>query len=184
MWGHRISGRMNLILGAGPQFTQFSATGGGLHISAAGRALLDYQFTKTTFHASYVHFITSGSGFFAGADSDIVRVSAWRPLRRRWDGFTDIGYSRNSRELPETCVISSTGETCPGVSANVYKYAFAGAGMSRNFGRQFRAYFSYQFNYLTFDNSFCGATGDCNRISQRHVGTIGLDWTPRPWRID
>lgn len=184
MWGHRISGRMDLILGAGPQFTQISEANEGLNISAAGRATLLYQFPKTTFHASYAHYITSGSGFFAGAKSDIVRVSALRPLGRRWDGFTDIGYSRNSRVLPNTCILTATGEECPGVTANVYKFAFAGAGMSRNFGRQLRAFFSYQFNYLTFDGSLCGTTGPCNRISQRHVGTFGLDWTPRPWRID
>jgi hypothetical protein len=184
MWGHRISGRMNLLLAAGPQFTDFSETGGGLHISAAGRALLQYQFPKTTFHASYARFITGGSGFFAGARSDIVRVSALRPLSRRWNGFADIGYSRNSRELPTACIVSISGQLCPGVSANVYKYAFAGGGMARNFGREFRVFFSYQYNYLTFDSSFCGATGPCNRISQRQVGTVGLDWNLRPIRID
>jgi hypothetical protein len=184
MWGHRISGRMNFIIGVGPQFTQSDVPGYGLHISAAGRAQLQYQFPKVILHLTYAHFITTGSGFFAGASTDLARLSASRPLGRRWEGFTDIGYSRNSRVLPTTCFVTASGAPCPGVAANVYNFGFAGAGMSRNFGREFKAFVSYQFNYLSFDSSFCGTTGPCNRISQRQVGTIGLDWTPRPLRID
>jgi hypothetical protein len=56
--------------------------------------------------------------------------------------------------------------------------------MRKQIGRTLRVYGSYQFNDLLFDNSFCQSTTPCNRISQRHVGTIGLDWTPRPMRLD
>jgi hypothetical protein len=37
---------------------------------------------------------------------------------------------------------------------------------------------------LAFDHTYCGGVAVCSRISNRHVGTIGLDWTPRPIRID
>jgi hypothetical protein len=180
MWGHRISGRMDFLIGAGPQFTELNFEGvEDLRISAAGKASLRYMFPKLYLDLSYSHYITSGSGFFGGAESDIVRLSANRPITRTWSGFTDIGYSRNSRELPLTCL------GCFGLEANVYKYGFAGAGVRRNFGREFRVFASYQFNYLSLDSSYCGSDGlPCNRISQRHVGTIGLDWTPRPIRID
>jgi len=57
-------------------------------------------------------------------------------------------------------------------------------GVRRNFGRTFKIFASYQFNDLAFDNSYCGTTGSCSRISQRHTGSFGLDWTPRPIRLD
>ncbi len=206
MWGHRISGRMDLLIGAGPQFVQLdhvlslvseptsadsslscvpapsqqdplaeNCPSNDLRISAAGRARLRYQFPKTSLTASYEHYLTAGSGFFAGAETDIAHVVATRPLGRVWTVFTDIGYSRNSRVL---------GSSDEGVSANVYQYGFAGLGVHRMFGRNFHAFASYQFNEVAFDSSFCGSSGACNRISQRHVGTIGFDWTPRPIRLD
>lgn len=227
LWGHRISGRMDFLISAGPQITLINdlptvvnsapppsllpqcipeATQTGfalvcpendLRISAAGRASLRYRFKTASLDLSYDHYITSGSGFFAGAESDIARLDVLKPLGRVWTAFSDIGYSRNSRvsslsaqEL-STCSSPTSGSSstlppCPGTSANVYSYGFIGGGVHRNIGREFTVFASYQFNYLTFDSNFCSATtpGPCNRTSQRNVGTIGLDWTPRPIRID
>jgi hypothetical protein len=210
MWGHRISGRMDFLIGVGPQFTEinnlptptvpnpeninnpscqvvdltFECLTNDLRIGAAGRTSLRYRLSKGTLELAYQHYLTAGSGFFEGAESDIASLSATRPLSRIWSIYTDIGYARNSRVLPLTCPSTST--TCPGVSANVYRYEFAGLGVQRMFGRHFHAYASYQFNYLDFDSSYCQSTnpGPCSRISQRHVGTIGLDWIPRPIRLD
>ena len=221
MWGHRISGRMDFVIGAGPQFTQinglltvvtnpnpttdtippcfisssfqFVCPRNDLRISAAGRASLRYRFKKANMALSYDHYITSGSGFFAGAKSDIARANVEQPLGRIWTVYSDIGYSRNSREGALTtqqsaaCTPTSQNPSppaCPGVVANTYSFDYAGAGMRRKLGRTLQFYAGYQFNYLTFDSSFCGTTGACSRISQRHVGTIGLDWIPRPIRID
>jgi hypothetical protein len=221
MWGHRISGRMDFMISAGPQITvidnlptvipnpnpvtdpippceispsfQVVCNRNDLRLSAAGRASLRYRFEKASMALSYDHFITSGSGFFAGATSDIARLSYERPLGRIWTVFSDIGYSRNSRvgsltvEEQTACTATTLNPNppaCPGVVANVYSFDYAGAGARRKFGRAFQFYASYQFNYLTFDSSFCGTGAACSRISQRHAGTIGLDWTPRPIRLD
>jgi|SRR5580658_99658 hypothetical protein len=209
MWGHRVSGRMDLLIGAGPQFTEInnypvvvanptpsdtippcSVSSGlllvcptnDLRIGAAGRASLRYRFPKFSMSLVYQHYLTSGSGFFEGAESDIVNLTANRHLGRLWSAYTDIGYSRNSRVLPLTCTTAN----CPGVSANVYQYEFLGVGVHRMFGRNFHAFASYQFNYLEFDASYCQTStpGPCSRVSPRSVGTIGLDWIPRPIRID
>jgi hypothetical protein len=193
MWGHRISGRMDFLISAGPQFTQINnldtvvGPENDLRIGAAGRVSLRYRFPRLVLELSYQHYLTTGSGFFAGAESDIVRLTASHPLTRVWTLDTDIGYSRNSRVLPVTC---PEGQTCPGVSADIYQYGFAGFSVHRMFGRNYRVYASYQFNGLEFDNSYCTAAtagetgGPCNRTSQRHIGTIGFDWTPRPIRLD
>jgi hypothetical protein len=211
MWGHRISGRMDLLISVGPQFTQINnlfapvsslpANPGAcelvgtfpdlvpecptsdLRISAAGRASLRYQFPKVRVSLTYDHYLSSGSGFFYGSETDIVRLAASRQLGRVWAAFSDIGYTRNARVLPFVCPADET--NCPGVSANTYQYIYAGFGVHRRLGRNFHAVISYQFNNLIFDGSYCQATiGPCNRISQQNVGTVGLDWTPRPIRLD
>jgi len=216
MYGHRISGRMDLLIGAGPQIT-FIDTGqevcSNLSLSAsacvppyveipiaykdtrigvAGQARLRYRFPRTSLDLSYLRFVTNGSGLFAGAQTDIARLSVERPLNRVWDGFADMGYSRNGRVQPLTpqqmseCGSSSQSSTaaCPVNDATVYSYGFAGVGVHRAFGHSFHGFASYQFNELSFNNSFCVSGTPCNRIGNRSVISVGLDWTPRPIRID
>lgn len=221
MIGRRISGRMDLLLGAGPQFTNIDlpctivdVLEGNSHcrqtpslaivgsipqtkLGVAAIARLRYRFTKTDVSLNYERYETSGSGLFAGAQSDIVRFSANRPLSRVWSAFGDIGYARNARLQPlsaqqtATCVPGVPGQpnnsglpTCPGVDANTYSYGFVGGGLHRAFGHNFHGFMSYQFNELAFDHSYCGGLQACSRISNRQLITFGLDWTPRPIRID
>jgi hypothetical protein len=219
MYGHRISGRMDFLIAAGPQFTRLSIactivevlagnpnctlspTGtvqGSIPdtiIGLAGRARLRYNFARSSLDLTAERFETSGSGLFAGAETTLARLTYDRSLTRVWNAFADIGYSRNSRlqalsaAQQAECVYpgqsNPTGlPPCPGINADNYNYGFAGIGVHRAFGRAFHAYLSYQFNELSFDNSFCGGLPACNRISNREVVTFGLDWTPRPIRID
>jgi hypothetical protein len=218
MYGHRISGRMDLLVGAGPQITLTdtqsavcsdptvplllctvlgdtlgSATIKNTKLGMAAQARLRYQFPRTSLDLTYQRFETSGSGLFAGAQSDIVRLIADRPISRVWSAFGDIGYSRNGRVQPltEQQVVACTGfqnspspkTACPANDATSYTYGFVGGGLHRPFGRNFHVFVSYQFNELAFDRSFCGV-GTCNHIGNRSVATFGLDWTPRPIRID
>jgi hypothetical protein len=212
MYGHRVSGRMDLLMGAGPQFTRIGTActvvdaliglppctldQNGLpvgsipntRIGVAAQARLRYRFTRTSLDLSYRRFETSGSGLFAGTQSDIVRLGATRPLSRVWSVFTDIGFSHNDRlqslSAAQAATCQGPPNTCPGVDANSFFSGFAGAGVHRAFGRSLHGYASYQFNELAFDHSYCGGLSACNRISNRSVLTFGLDWTPRPIRID
>jgi hypothetical protein len=140
---------------------------------------LQYRFPKTTVLLSYQRFNTSGSGVYAGALTDTVHADAKRPLSRIWDVFGDLGYSKNRQ-------LQLAGST---VNATKFSYSYAGVGLHRHFGPNLTGFVSYQFNYLTFDSA-CPvpvaptSTVACSRISQRQVGTIGLDWTPRPIRLD
>jgi hypothetical protein len=189
-YGHRISGRMDFTIAAGPEIVQLSActaefglcvyntTYADTRLGVVGRALLRYRFPKTSLELMYLRMTTNGSGFFAGAQTDLARAQLNRPLSRTWSGFVDLGYTRNSRIEPVGF---------GAINANTYTYGFAGLGVHRMLGRNFHAFASYQFNELSFDQSYCAsiaAGGSCSRISQRQVGTIGLDWTPRPIRID
>ncbi len=187
MYGHRISGRMDFLISAGPQFTHISSVVtlfGFLqlpveanNIGVAGRAILRYRFPKTNLSASFQRFETAGSGLFAGAESNIARVGVTRPMGRVWDLFSDIGYTKNTR----------LEYAASAVNARSFSYGFAGVGVHRNVGRSFRLFASYQFNELGFDTS-CPVPGTsgagCGHLSQRQVGTVGVDWTLRPIRLD
>lgn len=176
LYGHRISGRMDLVLGGGPQITEIATPGAPTtsSVSASGRAELRYRFPQTSLTAGYSHYNSSGSGFYGGAKTDLVRVDASRPFGRNYTGTLDVGYTHNVRIIPFT-----TGSV-PGQS---FGYAYVGGSLHRRFGRDFSGFVSYQWNTLQFDTSFC-TTGSCNRISNRQVALIGFDWTPHPIRLD
>jgi hypothetical protein len=221
MYGHRVSGRMDFLISAGPQFTHISAnptictvsgievpppptgctTNNGLtlvtlhengnHIGAAGRIALHYRFEKTSVSLSFQRWNTNGNGVFAGSLSNIAHLDIQRRLTRVWDLFSDFGYSKSDR-------LQQPGST---VNASALSYGFAGAGLHRQIGRSLRAFVSYQFNALGFNTDLCppgtalsGSTCETpfggvsptpvNSLSRRQVGSIGLDWTPRPIRLD
>jgi hypothetical protein len=177
MYGRRVSGRMDLVLGAGPQWTRIQdpLSGTVSHLSGSGLASLRYKFKRAAAAVSYERFNTSGSGFYAGAESDVVRINLARSFWRRYNANAEIGYSRNKRL--ETSLL--------GVDSNSYQYVFAGFAVRRQFGYNWGAFLSYQFNDQILDSTCTVGGLPCgNRISVRHVLTIGLDWHFRPIRID
>lgn len=215
--GKRISGRMDLQIGVGPQITLIDAQGAvcsdpliplllclssgdtigsttvkDTRLGAAGRAQLHYKFPVTSLKLSYQRLLTSGSGLFAGAQSDVGVFSIERPLSRVWGSNLDIGVAHNSRVQPLTpkqvmdCAGPGTSPSsaCPANNATTYIFGFAEVAVHRSFGREFRGFASYRFNQLAFDSSFCATPEGCSRISNRNLFTVGLNWTPKPMRID
>jgi hypothetical protein len=181
MYGHRITSRMDLVLGAGPQVTIINNSpifgGSSQTITAAAHASLRYRFPRTSLSLSYDRYNTSGSGYFLGALSDTVRFSVFRPLGRVWTAGADVGYSRNEQIEPGLVA----GIIPPTTTS--FQYVYAGAILQRPLGHHFDFFLSYQFDDLLFDSTFCVA-GSCNTRSQRHVGAIGLNWHSRPYRLD
>jgi hypothetical protein len=204
MYGHRISGRMNFTIAAGPQFTHIDAQAtvcslgsdvpsslcsifGGTfvnvlqtanRIGAAGRLLLSYKFPKTYLNLTFQRYDASGAGIFAGSLSNVARLDVQRPLTRVWNVFSDIGYSKNDQ-------LQLAGSTLGG---RAFTSGFAGVGLHRQFGRSLRGFVSYQFNDF-FTNASCPlpgslSTAPCSNTSRRQVGSIGVDWAPRPIRLD
>jgi hypothetical protein len=204
IYGHRISGRMDFVISAGPQFTHISAnepvcTLLGLplnlpqcpppavvlvfveaanHLGVAGRVSLRYRFPKTSLSLSYQRYDTNGSGIFAGSESNIAALDVQRPLSRVWNIFSDFGYSKNVQ-------LQLAGSA---VNASAFTEGYAGVGLHRQFGRNLRGFVSYQFNDLFFNTacpvSLSTSTAGCSNTSHRQVGSIGLDWTPRPIRLN
>ncbi len=175
-WSHTISGKMSLILGAGPQRLLIELPGlpDVTHWSTTGRAVLRYRFTRTSLAATYEKFTSEGSGFFAGADTQAARLGLTRPLARTWEVYLDVGYSHNKRLQPQ-----GTG----GTAGDTFDHGFARALLRKHLGRTYSAFAAYRFNDLSFDNSFCQGV-ICSRSTERHMATIGVEWHPRPTRID
>jgi len=176
VYGHRLNGRMDFIAGAGPQFTRIESSQfpSSTRISASGNLKLRYRFSHASMQLEYRHYNTNGSGYFLGAASDVASLSALRSLGRVWELNSDAGFASNKRLEPVGVVVPATSD----------QYLFAGGAVHRHIGRHYRMFMSYQFNRFSFNSTVCDGTGDCGRISNRHVGTLGFEWYPRPVRLD
>lgn len=180
MYGHRISGRMDFLVGAGPQVTLINNSplfgGSSNRVTVSARAALRYRFPRTSMGIYFDRYDSTGSGYFAGAVSDVVRFSVSRPLTRKWSATADIGYAYSSALQP-----TLAGPLPP--TTNSFQYVYAGAAVHRPLGRQFALFVSYQFNDLWFNGASCNAGSACGS-AVRNVAAVGLDWHPRPIRLD
>jgi hypothetical protein len=206
--GHRISGKLDFLVGGGPEWVQkhqwiepsLIVTPQGLQIiylpcvnppagvacipannssiTGSARMSLRYHWSaRTELLLTYLRYISPGSGFFGGANTDAVRFAVNHSLARHWSVVADTGYSRNSRLLAATASVAQG-------TAN-YHYWYVGGGVHRQLGRYFGAFASYQYNAFGFGSNGCtGTAPNCGRSYGRNVGLIGLHWTPHPIRLD
>jgi hypothetical protein len=172
-WSHTISGRMTLIAGIGPQRLTFEdpALGTVTRWSANGRAVLRYRFTRTSISATYEKFTSEGSGFFAGSDTQALRLGITRPLARTLEVYFDSGFAHNKRLAAASPSVGN---------ANAFNHGFARILFRKHLGREFSAFAAYRFNDLSFN----GNTGFGGGNTERHMATVGVEWHPRPHRLD
>jgi hypothetical protein len=178
LYSHRISGRLNLVVGGGPQLIVFHRPLIALpdKITASGRAQLSYVANaRTSTQVSYMHYTSAGSGFFAGASTDVVSGSLNRLAGRNWSFSANVGYSHN-RQLQTSALGASAAQT--------YNYWYGGSAIRRQLGRYFGAFVSYQYNDIRFNTSICTNVGTCGTSSTQQVGLVGIDWHPHPFRLD
>lgn len=192
-YAHRINGKLDFNVGGGPQWIHANGTTIGIvsinplqlglvpihnsRISGAGHVgLTYYRSSRTNMALTYSHYTTPGSGFFAGANSDVVRYTLNHRLTRHWGASLDSGYSRNSR------ILASSGSATQSGNTRKYGYWYAGGSMHRQLTRTLQGFMSYQYDQFKFGSGFSGPGGKSGY--DRHVGMIGLDWTPRPIRLD
>jgi hypothetical protein len=203
LFGHRISGKLDFLVGGGPEWVHSSQweelllgvlpTGlpcvhptvllpcrvvKSSFLTGSARTSFRYHWSaRTELLVTYLRYISPGSGFFGGANTDVVRFAVSHSLARRWTVMTDTGYSRSSRLLAATASVA-------GGSAN-YHYWYVGGGLHRQLGRYFGAFASYQYDEFAFGSKGCTGTASvCGRSYGRNIGLIGLHWTPHPIRLD
>ena len=180
LYAHQVSGRMSLVLGAGPQITTIGAnsvtkTPSSSILNANVRASLKYRFTRTSLDTSFSRYTSSGSGLQLGSNSNVARAALSRPLSRLWNGSLDVGYSHH------TALQAGHGRSVGGS----FQDGFGGAGVTRRLGRFFSLAFHYQYSYEYFGGSSCqSGLIDCSRSFNRHIGDVTLSWHPSPIRLD
>lgn len=180
LYAHQVSGRMSLILGAGPQITTVGERNGlpaFSQVSANIRTSLHYRYPKTLLMLGYDRYTSGGSGLQLGSHSDVVKAAIQRPLSRLWTSSLDVGYSRH------------TALQDPGLTSNAlggsFQDGYGGGGLTRRLGRFFSLALHYQYNYEYFGGAACtGGKIDCSHSFNRHVGDVTLSWHPLPIRLD
>jgi hypothetical protein len=184
-YSHSISGRLSLVAGAGPQYTDLELGGATTHVSLSARIQLRYKLGHASLLASYEKFTSSGSGFFGGADTQVARLGYRRKLGRTWEVFGDMNYAHNKKleDLGVSC--GEPAVTCPiGAStASSDDEGSAGAIFRKHLGRSYDFFAAYRFSELAFNNPV-DLAGNTGRLAQRHVAMVGLEWHPKPTRIE
>jgi hypothetical protein len=171
VYSKKIVQRLALTLSGGPQITTFRVPIGNSSntISASGGVTLTYAVPHGGVNLSYYHGLTGGSGVLLGSNSDVVTVTLTRQLTREWSGNVNFGYSRND---------SLSGVT--GILGGTYNDWFAGAGISRPFGRNINFSLAYTARYDGLNQSGCTGTG-CNSSFTQNMISLSLQWHTRPF---
>jgi hypothetical protein len=195
LYGHRITGRLNLVVGGGPQLLEIHNPATTIlvlgifpitipasttqRVSANATVTVGYIVSsRTNMQFLYQRYFTPGSGFLAGANTDAGRVSVSHTFGRLWTGGTDFGYTHNSS--------LSNGSATAGINAKAYQFWYGGASLHRQLGPHFSAFASYQFNDFgaTSCSSSNGSQAVCGQTFRSHTGQIGINWHPYPIRLD
>jgi len=191
LYGHRVTGRLNFTIAGGPQLLIVNnppISLGGLVVkipatrSVSGNGSVMFSYTvssRTNAQVMYQRYVTPGSGFYAGANTDAVRLTLGHLFGRHWITSTDVGYSHNSN------LQSSNSTSASGVHSHSYQFWYAGTSLQRKLGPHFSAFVSYQFNDMGIGS--CPGTSTstpCGLTATRHTGQIGINWHPRPIRLD
>ncbi len=184
LYGRTLSSRMSLGLGGGPQFEtsrtptiivigpfQIPITLTSRQTGVIAFATLTYALRSGSLNVYYEHLLTSGSGLFAGATSDVTAFSLSRPIWPTWTTNFAAGFVR----------LGSVGNKSAGILGTAFQYGYLSVGVSRKFGRNITLSASYQFNDQT-QTSGCSASSGCGSIV--HTASISLSWRTLPIRLD
>jgi hypothetical protein len=179
-----VSRRMNIAVGAGPEFQNVTSSISipifvpplvlkveTSNIDVSSHASLNYSFKNSSLRISYQRLSTSGSGLFAGANSDIAQASLNPRIFRTWRVNFNTGYAR----------LRQIQKSAPG-SGGSYSYWYGGVGVTRSLGRNLSLVGSYQLNEGTSTNSSCTVVLNC--VGRRSTALIGISWHIRPFRLD
>lgn len=171
VYGRRITGKLALNLAAGPELTTFRVpiNGSARMVSGlGGGGSLTYKFRQGSVALSYLHGVSSGSGVFTGARSDLGEATVSRQLTRVWKGVASFGYAKNNQ------VAAASGLTSPSFGTWL-----AGTGLSRPLGRTMDFSFGYQAQLQTANVVLC-ASPNCGTNYTLHEVSMSFQWRTGP----
>ncbi len=174
-YSHTLTGRLSLIAGAGPQYTEVENGGYASRWTVSARVRLLYKLAHSSLFLSYEKYTSAGAGVFAGANVQSAGLGYTRPLGRTWQFYGDLSYSHNSEVQG---LLNTSGATS-------YDNGTAGFTLRKHLGRTYDFFTTYHFGEVGFnDDSPFGAAYGTGHIAQRQIGTVGVEWHPRPTRIE
>lgn len=183
----QLSRRLSIQMGVGPEFERMRQLStidfplvGPVKVlthtratNAAAFGSLSYRTRKANVAISYSREVTSGSGFYAGAQSDFTELSVSRRLFRSWNATSNAGYAHLS-QLAQSALLTP---------AQSYQFWFAGLAVGRRLSQHWSLFASYQYNNENFASTICVASGVCNRVIT-NAALVGFRWRTRPYRLD
>src|SRR6266446_5709911 len=170
MYGRKITGRLGLRLGGGPDVTTFRVPMPTSTQSVSGTATsaLSYAFRQSSVTLSYTYGVSSGGGVFSGASSNLLGAAWNRRLSRVWDTSLNFQYARSGQ------IVTSTGQASPS-----YDSWLVGAGLNRPLGRSANLSLGYQAQIQSANSALCLSTS-CNTNGTSHEIFLSFQWHARP----
>jgi hypothetical protein len=181
----QVSRRLSLQMGVGPELERIRQVTTDLfgkpvdivnHTRAtdvAAFGALSYRFRTANLGMSYSRGVTSGSGFYAGAQTNVGMLSLSWPLFRTWNVNSSAGYSQ----------LTEVGRSLTSTLGQSYQFWFAGIGVGRKLSQHWSVFAGYQYSNESFANTICVASGICDHVAI-NSGVIGFRWHTRPYRLD
>lgn len=170
-YGRKITGRLALLLAAGPEVTfyRIPIAGKSQRNSVSGNAALTYAFRQGGVSLNYSHGVNGGGGVLAGASADQIGASTNRQLTRTWQGNLNFAYAKNG-ELTNLS----------GVKTPAFNSWFGGAALSRPLGRDSSFSIGYQAQNQDINLPACTGAG-CGTSYLVHQITVSFQWHTRPF---
>jgi hypothetical protein len=169
---HRVFGRMELVLGAGPDYIVTRGLTAKSQVNSTVRGIFTYHAKKADLSLSYNRMVTPGFGYYAGGIADTALFSVERRLSRSWRATLRSGYFG----------VTELGLASAGTLSTKSEYWLAGVTVHRLLRRTLSAVASYQFNNDGFGT--CGLSQGCSPVARSNVALIGLEWSIRPVRLE
>ena len=172
-YARRVTGRLAFQVAVGPQVVvsriPISSGTQGTNTTQVFLALntsAQYQLRRVALRASYDHWVSPGSGVFAGAVTDTVQGTATRQMSPTFSSGLTAGYSRNSGLVPSGIHT---------VTQN-YNYWYVGTNLTHPW-RTIGLTLSYQLQYQDSNGAFCtGGGASCGTSYVRHLISVGVGW--------
>lgn len=173
-YGRKITGRLSLELFGGPEYSSVRVpiSGQRSRTVGSGGATLLYGIPRGQLTVSYISGVTGGSGIFTGAVSNVVSANFGHSLTRVWQGGIDCGYARSS------ALLNTVGQT-----PVHYNSWYAGAGVSRPFGRDVHLSLGYRAQIEQANQAVCSGPS-CGNSYLQHSIWLSFQWHSRPLVIE
>jgi hypothetical protein len=171
-FARRITGRLSIQVGAGPDVQLFRARLAGpstvVNWAFSSALLGTYQFRHLEAGFNYSHSLSGGSGVLPGAETSALSGQLGRAFRD-WHTSVSVGYSRN-RALQQTILDANA------ISPQGW---FATAQAGRHFARYGSLFVSYNASGQSSLAAVCSLPA-CRVNTLTQTVSIGYNWGFRP----